>query len=185
MVLPFSPYWHEQTMKTTFANTSCLESSILVSKSWVAFFLLYLKSFGMSAKPRSQPSSLEASCQISMGSPRQPCLHWESKLPHWPKAVTWPKLGKAESLSRECGQWLRASSSVSVGGWNCRRSEGLFVFSSTWKLLLREWKHVTKTKKQRQEGERKVLMAFQVQIPVRSQVLAHFQPSVAWDIPIW
>lgn len=75
-------------MKTTVANISWLESTRLVAESWVAFFLLYWTSFGLSAKPRSQSSSWEASCQISKGAPGSHVWTVNPGCTHWPKAVT-------------------------------------------------------------------------------------------------
>lgn len=43
------------TMKAAFPNISCLESRILVSKSWVAFFLLYQTLLNCLQSPEANP----------------------------------------------------------------------------------------------------------------------------------
>ena len=111
----FSPYWQEQTMKTTFANVSCLESSILVSNCWVAFFPYYIGHLWTACQ--AQKLSFFSGTSL-------PDLHGERKAALFPlgsKAHTGqeqssdPGLAR-ESLSRECGT-VTESQLVSLHGW--------------------------------------------------------------------
>lgn len=114
-LLSFSPYWQEQTMKTTLANVSCLESSILVSNCWVAFFPYYIGHLWTACQ--AQKLSFFSGTSL-------PDLHGERKAALFPlgsKAHTGqeqssdPGLAR-ESLSRECGT-VTESQLVSLHGW--------------------------------------------------------------------
>lgn len=169
-------------IKSTFANIFRLESRRLMSKSWVAFFLLHRTSFGVSAKPRSQPSSWGASCQISMGGPGQPYWGWESRLHSLAKSshVTQAWQSRISFQGMWNCDWEPASQSpwVAVEG---TRGYSCFLPHKSCSAKKRE---CSKNKKAETRGKNKELMSFQVQIPAHFQEPAHSWPWEQREVPL-
>lgn len=149
-VLSFGPRWPEQTMEAIFANLSRLESGMFLSKCWVAFFLLYWTSLGLSAKPRAS---------LCLGS-FLPDLHGELEAALCGLGSCAPpgqeqsadQLGGAHLFPGNAALCLPASPAGSVGGWSCGEPRLTHVFFPM-EAALRRRRSSSKNKKRRPEGE--------------------------------
>ena len=102
-------------MKTTLANVSCLESSILVSNCWVAFFPYYIGHLWTACQAQKLSFFSGTSLPDLHGERKAALFALGSKAHTGQEQSSDPGLAK-ESLSRECGT-ATESQLVSLHGW--------------------------------------------------------------------
>lgn len=166
----------------TFANIFRLESRRLMSKSWVAFFIITSDIFWSVCQAQKPTLFLGSFLPDLHGGPRQPWLGWESKLRSLAKSshVTQAWQSQLSFQGMWNCDWEPASQSPWVAVEGMR---GYSCFLPQKKLLCKE-RECSKNKTAETRGKDKELMAFQVQILAHSQKPAHSWPWDQREVPV-